>query len=190
MAQLVRCKACGFILEKGKLKDVCPACGAKKEAFEDYTPNISEARWKKLNFHIHPIVVHFAQAFGPILILLGFAMFVFESLFGVPLLVLMRFLALLYPFTVLFAIPSGVFDGKTRFKKITPILKTKLVIGVTFLILTIIMAIIAIPEPVAPYGIANNGFQFWGILILSVLTFFCEGLLGKIGSSLMCAKMP
>lgn len=190
MAQLVRCKACGYILEKNQLKDACPACGAKKEAFEEYTPNISEQRWKILNFHIHPIVVHFAQAFGPLLILLGAAIFLFESIFGVPILLIMRFLALIYPFTVLFAIPSGVLDGKTRFKKITSILKTKLIIGIIFLILTVLIAVIAIPMPLEPYSIENNSIQFWGIFVLSILTFFCEGLLGKIGGSLVCAKMP
>jgi rubredoxin/uncharacterized membrane protein len=189
MTKKLQCKACGYIISKDKLGDVCPACGVSSKAFEDYTPKVSEDRLKKLEIHLHPVVVHFAQAFGPLIILLGCCLFFFDSVFGISLYNTMRIIAIFYPLAVFSAIPSGVFDGKLRFKKITPILKTKLIIANIFLILTIIISVMALQAPVYPYNIDNNTTQFWVIFILSFATFGCEALLGKIGGSLMCAKI-
>lgn len=41
MEELVRCKSCGFIMEKGKLKDKCPACGVAAKMFEPYIEKVS-----------------------------------------------------------------------------------------------------------------------------------------------------
>ena len=32
MKKYVRCKACGYIMEEGKVGDRCPACGAPRAA--------------------------------------------------------------------------------------------------------------------------------------------------------------
>ena len=37
MANLIRCKACGYVTREGKIKDVCPACGVPAKMFEPYT---------------------------------------------------------------------------------------------------------------------------------------------------------
>ena len=39
---LVRCRACGFIMEEEKLGDVCPACGIPRKAFEPYKETMSK----------------------------------------------------------------------------------------------------------------------------------------------------
>ena len=38
MSQLVRCRACGYIIKERKLGEVCPACGLKRSVFQGYRP--------------------------------------------------------------------------------------------------------------------------------------------------------
>ena len=64
MKTMIRCKACGYIMEGGKLGDKCPACGAPKTAFEPYTDPMAAPRRKMLNLQLHPIAVHFPITFA------------------------------------------------------------------------------------------------------------------------------
>ncbi|MCK7505218.1 MAG: hypothetical protein MZV70_14775 [Desulfobacterales bacterium] len=64
MANLMRCKACGFVTDQGNIKDVCPACGVPAKMFEPYTNPVSLKRRKILDLHTHPVLVHFPQAFA------------------------------------------------------------------------------------------------------------------------------
>ena len=78
MGQLVICKACGFIMLEEKLGDVCPACGVLKKMFEPHNDRVSEKRRKVLEMHIHPIMVHFSQAFAFSVFLLAIGMLFFQ----------------------------------------------------------------------------------------------------------------
>ena len=73
MKEHVRCKACGYILEKDALGEVCPACGVKKEMFEPWEDKVGAARRLWLDLHVHPIVVHLPNAISPMLVLLALA---------------------------------------------------------------------------------------------------------------------
>ena len=75
MANLIRCKACGFVTDQGKIKDVCPACGVPAKMFEPYTHPVSLKRRRILDLHTHPVMVHFPQAFALTLFLLSFCAF-------------------------------------------------------------------------------------------------------------------
>ena len=73
MAQL-KCKACGYIIDEKKLGDVCPACGVPRKAFEPWTDDMSPRRRTLLTLNLHPIALHFPQAFSamiPVFILAG-----------------------------------------------------------------------------------------------------------------------
>ncbi len=63
MAQL-KCKACGYIIDEKKLGDVCPACGVPRKAFEPWTDDMSPRRRVLLTLNLHPIALHFPQAFS------------------------------------------------------------------------------------------------------------------------------
>ena len=118
MKELVRCKPCGFIVEKHKLGEVCPACGAKSKFFEPYREKISKRRKFLLDLDLHPISVHFPQFVVSIIPLLIGYTFVFPSSFPNEIQIIMRFLALIYPFSVVGAMLTGLFDAKIRYKKI------------------------------------------------------------------------
>ena len=54
------CRVCGYI-EEAKYRDQpCPACGFPPTVWMDYKPRrINPTREKLLDFHFHPIAVHF-----------------------------------------------------------------------------------------------------------------------------------
>ena len=75
MKELVRCKSCGFVMEKGKLHGKCPACGVPDKMFEPYSEKIAPFRKFMLSLDMHPVLVHFPQAFTATVLLLSlFAM--------------------------------------------------------------------------------------------------------------------
>ena len=73
MKEYVVCKSCGYVMEKGKLHDVCPACGVPAKMFEPYAERLSPRRRLILSLDLHPITVHFTQAFAITLPLLCLA---------------------------------------------------------------------------------------------------------------------
>jgi rubredoxin len=183
MEQL-RCKACGYIINENKLGDICPACGVPRTAFEPYKENISKKRKMILGLNLHPIAVHFPQAFAtliPPFILLGVA--VGQSV-GYDLLATVRVVSVLMPLTVAAAIAAGLIDARTRFKKLsTPIIIKKIITGSILLALSILVAAVAIV-----YGTDYPGRLF--LLILSLGCIICEIFLAEIGKTIINAKLP
>jgi uncharacterized membrane protein len=188
MKDLIKCKACGYIMGKGKLGDTCPACGVPKTAFEDYRETMSEKRKRILDMHLHPIIVHFPQAFGiavPAFIVLGLILGLipgdpFSGLLFSAVSVLVFFLPLFSGVAII----AGMIDGKTRFKKLsTIILKQKLITGIALLVLSTIAAIYSLINPV-------SSSSFVPVLVLSLLCVPCEIMLGNIGSKIIDSKLP
>jgi rubredoxin len=180
----VRCKACGYIINENKLGDICPACGVPRTAFEPYKENISKKRKLILGLNLHPIAVHFPQAFStliPPFILLGVA--IGQSI-GFDLLITVKVLSIILPLTVGGAIICGLIDGRTRFKKLsTPILIKKIITGSILMILSVAIAAVAVS-----YGAEYPGRLF--LLILSLGCITCEIILAEMGKTLINAKLP
>ncbi len=180
----VRCKACGFIIDEKKLGDKCPACGVPRSAFEPHRENISPRRKMILGMNLHPIAVHFPQAFAAIIppfILLGVAV---NPTLGHDLLITVRIASLLMPLSVAAAFLCGLIDGKTRFKRLTtPYLVRKISAASLLLVLSTAMGIIALV-----YGTEYPGRLF--LLFLSLGCIACEIFLAEIGKNLMNAKLP
>jgi uncharacterized membrane protein len=182
MKKFVRCKACGYITTENKIKDVCPACGVQRKAFEEYKNPLSTNRARLLDLHIHPIIVHFPQAFAvmiPFLLLISLLPLPFENE------VLSAALVFLYlmPLAAIAAILTGLIDGKTRFKTIkTQILKRKIVLGALLLLLSVINAIIV--------NTTGTEESIIPLLIISIVCVICEVFLGNLGSSLMESRLP
>lgn len=183
MAQ-VKCKACGFVMDEKRLGDVCPACGVPKKAFEPWTDDMSPQRRTIIGLNLHPIALHFPQAFStmvPVFLLAGLLP---PLPLGLDVSQAVRLLSVLvFPFA-LAAFASGMIDGMTRFKRLgTPSLARKIVLGLVFLAVSFSLSLVAIlNEAIEPVR--------WHIFALA---FLCVGLqvaLAQIGKRLMCIYLP
>ncbi|MEI6578351.1 MAG: rubredoxin-type Fe(Cys)4 protein [Eubacteriales bacterium] len=183
MKKHVRCKVCGFIGEEKEMKTVCPACGVPATAFESYSYNISDKRLTMLNFHLHPIIVHFPQSIAFLSLIFISIAFATKGTVRDHLIIIEKLLSILLPVSVFAAAAAGVFDAKARFKKkFGPRLKQKIIIGAVFLVLSVTDAVL----------INLELFSFGGrisVIALSFVCFACSGLLGKLGGTLLDAKL-
>jgi O-antigen/teichoic acid export membrane protein/rubredoxin len=185
MKSLVRCKVCGYITTANKLGEVCPACGVLQKMFEPYTPTLSEKRLQWLQLDLHPIIVHFPQAYALTLLVLSlvgiFALGGFRDLVAKT----FTLLAFCLPFVVAGGLLTGLLDGQNRFKKITtPILQTKLALGVTFLLLAV--ALVFVSQGWTALDPQSPGMQ----VFLTAGCFICSAFLGLLGSSITNAWLP
>lgn len=180
----VRCKVCGFVMEEKNLGDVCPACGFKRSVFAPDTERLSPWRRAVLDIHIHPIIVHFPQAFTLFLLVLSnIALFSRDPLHDNMVLVV-RYLAVPLPFFVAGAFISGMFDAKVRLKRlVTPLLYSKIVAGSIFFIASLLAAYLAIVLKEFHHAL------FFAMDGLFILAFVCSVVVGKIGSLLVCTKV-
>lgn len=184
MKNYMRCKVCGYIGDEKEMQTVCPACGVPKAAFESYKYNISDKRLAVLGFHLHPILVHFPQSIAFLSLVFIIIAFTAEGAVSSNLIVVEKLLSALLPVSVLISAAAGIIDAKIRFKKkFGPRIKQKIIIGAVFFIASISLATL----------INIEAFGFGGktiIIGLSLICFFCSGLLGKLGGSLLEAKLP
>jgi hypothetical protein len=185
MKEYVICKSCGYVMEKGKLKDSCPACGVPAKMFEPYVERLSPRRKLLLSLDLHPIVVHFTQAFAVTLPLLClFSLFV-TGVVRATVLSAVRVLSCLLPLAVAAAVPAGMLDGKVRFRKVTTgILVRKIMLGSLFFLLSVAnLAVVLV------MGIDAGP----GIYIVIGLTLCCvaaASVLGRFGAGLLNARFP
>ncbi|MDP4088959.1 MAG: rubredoxin-type Fe(Cys)4 protein [Bacillota bacterium] len=185
MKKLVICKVCGFIMEEKELKDVCPACGVPKTAFVEYKSKVSEKRSAILDLHFHPITVHFPEAIAVFLVGFTVLSFIFGGGFGADLMTTNLILAYFFPVTVVIASATGVYDGKVRFKKLTPPwLKIKIFLGTALFVVSLIVLCLFLGTDYTSSG---------GRLLIFLFSTIGLGLsvaLGKMGGRLIHAVMP
>jgi len=180
----VRCRACGYIMHEEKLGEVCPACGVPRAAFEPYTETMSKTRVRILGLNLHPIMLHFPQAFAAVIppfILLGA---ITGPAISHQVMSAVRVLAVILPLTVLAAAACGIIDGRTRFKKLaTPLLVRKITGASVLFLLSAAVAAIAVL-----LGTDYPG-RFY-LFLLSAACMVCEIYLAEIGKTLINAKLP
>jgi hypothetical protein len=185
MANLIRCKACGYVTKEGAVKDVCPACGVPAKMFEPYTDPVSEKRRMILGLHIHPIIVHFPQSFAFTLFVLAGLSFIAPPQINGVLNYTIQVISSVLPFSLILALLTGLVDGKTRFRRVTtPFLKKKIIFGLSFLVTSILIAFVTFELQLSSMPV---------MALLSILTIIAVGFsiaLGLIGSALMDAKFP
>jgi len=180
MKELVRCRPCGFVMDADKLGDVCPACGLPRKVFEPYREKVSRNRLILLNFDLHPIAIHLSQALViaiPILVIITnlFKTFQPEMLRNV-----LDFSVVVFPFTLVIAIITGVIDGLTRFKTLaTPILRVK-----------IIFSLIILSLSVGLFFVAPHGNLYVLTIVLSILSLGAGIQLGLWGKKLINVILP
>jgi rubredoxin len=180
MKELVRCKACGFVMEADKLKDVCPACGLSHKVFEPYRERVALNRLFVLSLDMHPIAIHLSQTFVfliPFLIILtkvapGFQYPLFTNV--------ILFSVYAFPLTLIAAITTGIIDGLFRFKTLTPpLLRQKILFSSCIVVLAFTM-----------FFVAKNGDFGLITLLLSLGCIFFAVRLGLLGKKLLNVILP
>lgn len=184
MKTYMRCKVCGFIGEEKEMQGVCPACGVPKTAFESYKYTISEKRLKILNFHLHPILVHFPQSIAMLSLMFLIVAFATKGTISANLIIVEKLCSVLLPISVIIAMAAGFLDAKQRFtKKFGPRVKQKMIIGAVFFASSVLSAILIYSETFSTGGKVV-------IITLSLICFACSAVLGKLGGTLLDAKLP
>lgn len=186
MPRKVRCTACGFIMQEGKLGDRCPACGALRKAFEPYEDPLSEERRRVLDRDFHPIAVHFPIAFAVSLVVLSISPFVLSGPIEQLSLSTAKLLSPLLPLLVIVAFLAGVADGKVRFRRIdrSLILKQKVLYGLLFFLFSVGLSL------VVWFGGLTNPLYAALAIFLSTATVFFSLMLGLLGKSILNSAFP
>jgi len=184
MSGLIRCKACGYVMNESHLKDLCPACGLPKTVFEPYTKKIAARRKFVIDQHLHPIAVHFPQVFLLLALILPVLALIVNDPVRAEMLIIAKWSILVLPFTVLGGLVTGLVDGKIRFKKITtPLLVNKMIAGVVLQVLSILTFSLYMF-----HGLTGNAL--WLIVGSNAVAMVCAIYLGKTGASLFESILP
>jgi ribosomal protein L37E len=185
MAQLVRCKSCGYVTAQSRVKDVCPACGVPAKNMLPYTDPVSAKRRRILALDIHPVVDHFSVAFSASTLVLAVAGLFVPGRLDSYLFDTLITLSIFTPLGVIASFGTGLFDGKVRFRRVTtPVLVKKMILGIFFFVFSVLMLIIALlpgfpgPTLLEVYIVFNVG------------AFICSFFLGLLGSGLTDAELP
>jgi len=186
MKDMVRCKACGYIMEKDALGDVCPACGVKKEMFEPWEDKVGALRRLILDKHLHPVVVHAPQALTFLLLILGASFPLFgaelQKLYLWPAVVVMTWLL---PISIVATILSGFFDAMVRYRKVaTPALLQKQILGYLLLASSVVMTVVVAQGTFADLTV------WLSYVVANLVAMATSALLGIKGSKLTHAAMP
>ncbi len=180
MKELVRCRPCGFVIESDKLGDVCPACGMPRKVFEPYRERVSLNRLMVLNFDLHPIAIHLSQTFVILIpVLLFFTKILPDFHYDMCIKVLV-FSVIVFPFTLIIAIVTGIVDGLTRFKSLSPpLLRIKIIFSSVILLLAFSMLFF--------YNSDHSGII---TAFLSLASLACAVRLGLWGKKLIHVILP
>jgi len=180
MKELVRCRPCGYVMEKDKLGDVCPACGLPHKVFEPYREKVSLNRLMILNLDLHPIAIHLSQSFMALIPLLLINQILFPDFYYNESAVVIKFCITLLPLCMLLAFVTGMIDGITRFKSLKPpLLRNKLIFGGLIILISILL-----------FFMKNMADQKVIFLLLSSLGLAFAVILGLIGKKLLNVILP
>jgi uncharacterized membrane protein len=185
MAQLLRCRSCGYVIEESKAGDVCPACGVPRKMLEPWTDPVSEKRRKLLKFDIHPILVHYPVAFTVTALVACLFSLVFPEVLRQGVTALLRALLAALPLVTAVAFCAGLLDGKIRFRKVTtPLLVRKIILGCVLFASTLAACLLTfLVGPYVPW------VRIADALLLAAGLGAATGL-GLIGSGLVHALFP
>jgi rubredoxin len=180
MKELVRCKACGYVMEAAKLGDVCPACGISAKVFEPYRERVALNRLFVLSLDLHPITIHLSQSFVIMIPLLMIAIYLFPGFENELLNHVLVFSLHIFPLTLVAAVITGIIDGLYRFKTLTPpILRQKIWFSTTIIILAAIM-----------FFVARNDQNDLATFFLSLGCLYFAFRLGLLGKKLLNVILP
>lgn len=184
MAELVRCRPCGYVMEADKLGDVCPACGMPRKVFEPYREKVSRKRIMVLDLDLHPIAIHFSQTFVGAIPLIFLFTALFPNFYSEELMIVNKVMIITLPLTMIIAFVAGMIDGFTRFKTFnTPMLVKKIVLSGLITLLSAIASVLVIRN-----GLTPDNSIIVILLILGCLAFAVK--LGLMGKKLLNVILP
>lgn len=179
MKELVRCKACGYVMEADKLKDVCPACGMSSKVFEPYRERVALNRLFVLSLDMHPIAIHLSQTFVFLIPFMLLMTNFFPQLQPDLFRNVLTFSLYAFPLTLLAAVITGITDGLFRFKSLKPpLLRLKIVFSLCITILAITM-----------FFVARTDYEAITILLSLGCLYFAVRL-GLLGKKLLNVILP
>jgi hypothetical protein len=185
MAELLRCKACGYVTEASRVRNVCPACRAARKAMEAWKDPAGPGRRLILSLDIHPIILHFTMTFACCAFLLAVVSLLAPGLYPQTVLGLLEIFTAILPVVVLAAFAAGLADGRARFRRINaPVLVRKIVFGAVFFIVS--GAAAGIILAIGP-GVPGVMGAVTALLAVGVV---CAAVLGRIGKGLLAAVLP
>ncbi|HTP60322.1 MAG TPA: hypothetical protein VMM82_15475 [Spirochaetia bacterium] len=185
MAELLRCKTCGYVVEADRVGDVCPACGVARKMMEPWKDPLSPQRRFLLGLDVHPIIDHFSISFATCAAVVAAFVLLFPDVLHQTSAGVMRVFVGVLPLAVLASYLSGVYDGKLRFRRTsTPVLRSKKLLGALFFAFTVIPAVLCFfVDPSARWAGVS-------ITVLEILGLGCAFLLGRAGKDLLGAFFP
>jgi len=167
-------------MEADKLKDVCPACGMPRKAFEPYRERVALNRLFVLSLDLHPIAIHLSQTFVFLIPALLLFIRLFPEVQNELLTHVLVFSIYAFPLTLITAICTGVLDGLFRFKTLTPpILRLKILFSSIIIVLAS-----------ALFFTAKSGNYGVMTILLSFGCLFCAVRLGLLGKHLIDVILP
>lgn len=180
MKELVRCKACGYVMEADKLKDTCPACGLSAKVFEPYRERVALNRLFVLSLDLHPITIHLSQTFVFIIPVLLIVTNIFPELNREMFINVLKFSLYMFPLTLIAALATGILDGLFRFKSLKPqLLKLKLVFSACIIVLAVTL-----------FVTAKDGDNGLIPILLSLGCLYFAIRLGLLGKKLLNVILP
>ena len=185
MAELMRCKSCGYITESSRVGEVCPACGVPRKMMEPWKDPVSERRRLLLSFDIHPIVVHFSVSFVASAFVLALFVLIFPMVFPETVTGILSVVVGVLPLAVIASFLSGLIDGKVRFRRTTtPLLKRIQLLGILFFVSSAVAALLTFVV-----GPSESWVRMVDVVLLAG-GVACAAGLGRIGSGLLTALFP
>ena len=168
-------------MEAGKVHDVCPACGVPSKMFEPYIDPVSDKRRFILGLDIHPIIVHFPQAFGATVFIFSAALFFIQGRLKDYITAALTVIAFLLPAVLVVSFLTGLFDGTVRFRKLSsPFIVQKIIWASVYTLLSVIYLAVLL----------KTGFGAVSLTLISAGMLGSSTILGLIGTKLVSAKFP
>ena len=185
MAELLRCKSCGYVIEAGKVGEVCPACGVPRRMMEAWKDPVSERRRMFLWLDLHPIVDHFSVGFAASAFVLSLIVLVLPGVYPRAVSDILRGFLGVLPLAVIASFFTGIFDARVRFRKSsTPVLSSKKLYG---------LALFLVSGGAAAIAFTAGPYAAWARpadAVLLAAGVVCAVRLGRIGQGLLQAIFP
>jgi len=185
MAELLRCKSCGYVVEAGRVGEVCPACGVPRKMMEPWKDPVSARRRFLLGLDLHPIVDHFSVSFATCAAVVAVFVLLFPGFFRQPWLDVMRVFVGVLPLAVIASYVSGLYDGRLRFRRTsTPVLRFKKLVGILFFVFAATAAVVTFAFDLGGAWVRAV------IFVLEAAAVGCAFVLGRTGKDLLNALFP
>jgi len=185
MAQLLRCRSCGYVSEAARVRDVCPACGVPRKMMEPWNDPVSDRRRLMLWFDIHPIIDHFTVSFAASAFVLSLVVLVLPEFHPQTVRDILLGFTTVLPLSVIGSFLSGLLDARVRFRKTgTPVLNRKKLLGlVLFLVSAAAGSVVIFVGPYEPWARPVDAALLAAGVSIAVS-------LGRLGQGLLQAIFP